>query len=167
MRCEESDEAPLICGVPLELILRQGQLSVFSIGTSLDDATWRAKVMCIFCVESVVHEHIRTAIIEKCRGHAANPYVKNTESSSSLLTRLGLMRTSSPRTFNTFITLAMARRCSCASFFNGRTSSQFTVHSYTRYKLLARDPRITQMGYTGPGSASLGMSPRRHGCDFG
>ena len=44
----------------LELILRQGHLSVFSIGTALDDATWLAKVLGIFCADSVVHEHIRT-----------------------------------------------------------------------------------------------------------
>ena len=47
MRCEESeesDEAHIICGVPLELILRQRHLSVFSIRTSLDDGTWWAKV---------------------------------------------------------------------------------------------------------------------------
>ena len=81
----------------------------------------------------------QTAIIKKCRGHAANPYVKYSASSSSLLTRLGLMQTSSPCTFNAFITLAMAWRCYCASFFNGRASSQFTATLATT--LLARDPR--------------------------
>ena len=38
---EERDEAHLICSVPLELILRYGNLSVFSIRTSLDHARWR------------------------------------------------------------------------------------------------------------------------------
>ena len=41
MRSEESNEAHLICGVPLELLLRRGHLSVFSIRTSLDDPTWQ------------------------------------------------------------------------------------------------------------------------------
>ena len=60
-------------------------------------------------------------------------HVKYTANSSSLLTRLGLVQASSSRTFTASITLAMARHCSCASFFNGRASSQFTVHSYARY----------------------------------
>ena len=59
--------------------------------------------------------------------------VKYTANSSSLLTRLGLMQTSTSRTFTAFITLAMTIRCSCASFFNGRASSHFTVHYYARY----------------------------------
>ena len=41
------------------IVLAQGHLSVLSIRTSLDDATWRAKVLRIFCTESVVHKHIR------------------------------------------------------------------------------------------------------------
>ena len=42
MRTEESDEAHLICVFPiLELLLRRGHLGVFSLMTSLDDATWR------------------------------------------------------------------------------------------------------------------------------
>ena len=84
----------------------------------------------------------QTAIIEKCRGHAANPYLKYTASSSSLLTRLGLMHTSSPRTFNAFITLATAIHCyfdTGGRFFNGKVSSQFTDALATT--LLARDAR--------------------------
>ena len=50
MECEESDEAHIVCGVPLDILLRQGHLRVFSIRTYLDNGTWRAKV----------HEHIRT-----------------------------------------------------------------------------------------------------------
>ena len=38
---EESDEAHLICSVPLEILLRYGHLRLFSIRTSLDDAAWR------------------------------------------------------------------------------------------------------------------------------
>ena len=60
-------------------------------------------------------------------------HVKYTANSSSLLTRLGLVQASSSRTFTAVITLDMARRCSCARFFNGRAPSQFTVHSYARY----------------------------------
>ena len=41
IRSEESDEAHHICGDPLELLLRHGYLSVFSIRTSLDVGTWR------------------------------------------------------------------------------------------------------------------------------
>ena len=93
-------------------------------------------------------------------------YVKHTASSSSLLTRLGLMQTSSPRNFNAVITLAMARRCSCAIFFQGMASSQFTVHNFRSLQHYSREIReeaiLTQMGNAGPGSASLGMSPRRH-----
>ena len=63
------------------------------------------------------------------------PYRAN---SSSLLTRLRLVQASSSRTFTAFITLAMTRRCSCASFFNGGASSQFTV---TLATLVTRDPR--------------------------
>ena len=77
------------------------------------------------------------------------------------------MQTSSPRTFNAFIILAVARR-SCARFFNGRASSQLTATLATT--LLARDPRIGDPHsyyYAGPGSASLGVSPRRHDCYFG
>ena len=67
------DEAHRICGVPLELLLKQGHLSVFSIGTSLDDGTWRAKLLCTFCAESVVHEHIRTT--SSCTVWFAHIYV--------------------------------------------------------------------------------------------
>ena len=41
IRSEESDEARHICCVPLELLLRHGHLSVFSIRSTLDVATWR------------------------------------------------------------------------------------------------------------------------------
>ena len=60
---------------------------------------------------------------------------------------------------------------SCESFFNGRASSQFTVHSYAHYNTTRErsEKRRSSLkfGYAGPGSASLGMSPHRHGCDFG
>ena len=41
IRSEESDEARHICCVPLERLLRHGHLSVFSIRSTLDVATWR------------------------------------------------------------------------------------------------------------------------------
>ena len=60
---------------------------------------------------------LQRAVIEKCRGHAANSYVKYSASSSSLLTMqtirwnnwFGLMQTSSPRTFTAFVTFAKDR----------------------------------------------------------
>ena len=94
---------------------------------------WLAVTVCEIVTMENLFSFPQTAIIETCRRHADNPYVKSTASSSSLLTRLRLMQTSSPRAFNAFITLAMARRCSGASFFNRRALSQFTFHSYARY----------------------------------
>ena len=41
IRREECDEACYICGVPLEMLLRHGHLSVFSIRSTLDVARWR------------------------------------------------------------------------------------------------------------------------------
>ena len=62
-RCEaRAMKRTIICCVPLELLLRNGHLSVFSIRGTLD----MTKVLCILCIGSVVHihqtlhEHIRT-----------------------------------------------------------------------------------------------------------
>ena len=62
--------------------------------------------------------------------------MKYPASSSYLLTRFVLMKTSSPLTFTAFLTLAKARRC---YFSNSRAASQFTATLTTI--LLTRDVR--------------------------
>ena len=71
-----------------------------------------------------------------------NSYVKYPASSSYHLTRLVFMKTSSPHTFNAFLTLATARRRSFATggtFSNSRALLQFTATLTTM--LLTRDAR--------------------------
>ncbi len=99
-------------------------------------ATWQWKI----CLSTAN----QTAITEKGRGHAANwtHNVKYPASSSYHLTRLVFMKTSSPRTFNAFLTLATTRRCSFATggtFSNSRALLQSTATLTTM--LLTRDAR--------------------------
>ena len=73
------------------------------------------------------------------------------------------MRTSSPRTFNAFINLLLQDvvLVQVSSTAGHRRSSQFTaiyIRSLQHYSREIREEAIlTEMGYAGPGSASLGM----------
>ena len=79
-----------------------------------------------------------------------NSYEKHPASSPYHLTRLVIMKTSSPRTFTAFLTLATARRSSFAiggTFSNSRASLQFTATLTTM--LLTRDARKSDLHSNG------------------
>ena len=82
-----------------------------------------------------------------------NSYVKYPASSAYHLTRLVFMKTSSPRTFTAFLTLATARRCSSATggtFSNSRASCRSQLRSLQCYSQETREKAIfTQMGWAG------------------